>query len=263
MYKISIFFKFFIDFKILLCYNVEKYKERNGINMKKRIGKVGEVSWIIGNILCAIGNCLAAKSGLGVATIVAPAFVLNRALTPISSIFSVGVCEYIIQGILLAVCCLLIRRFKPKFIFTICNIIFYGTCFDIVNSLFSFISADSLLDQILLAAIGTVITGLAVAIMLRTYIPPSSYEIFVKEVALAKKIDMSKMKLIFDGTLLVIAVVLMLTTLGGWKWDIIGPLTLITAFLNSILIGAFGKLIDKGFEFSPAIPKLHSWLDKN
>lgn len=231
--------------------------------MKKRIGKVGEVSWIIGNILCAVGNCLAAKSGLGVAAIVAPAFVLNRALSPISGIFSVGVCEYVIQGLLLLLCCLLIGKFKPKFFFTICNIIFYGTCFDLVDMLMSNVVATTLLSQIAVAAIGTVITGLAVAIMLRTYIPPSSYEIFVKEVALAKKIDMSKMKLFFDGSLLVIAIVLMLTLLGGWKWDIIGPLTLITAFLNSVLIGIFGKLLDGAFEFTPAIPKLHAWLDKN
>ncbi len=231
--------------------------------MKKRIGKVGEVSWIIGNILCAIGNCLAAKSGLGVAAIVAPAFVLNRALSPISGIFSVGVCEYIIQGLLLLLCCVLIGKFKPKFFFTICNILFYGACFDLVDMLMSGIVASNLVSQIAVAAIGTVITGLAVAIMLRTYIPPSSYEIFVKEVALAKSIDMSKMKLFFDGSLLIIAIVLMLALLGGWKWDIIGPLTLITAFLNSVLIGIFGKLLDKTFEFTPAFPKLHAWLDRN
>lgn len=229
--------------------------------MKKKIGKVGEVSWVIGNILCAVGNCLTAKSMLGVAAIVGPAFVLSDKLEPISSIFSVGICEYMIQGLLLATCCLLIGKFKPKFICTVCNILFYGACFDVVDALMANIIPATLGEKIAVAAVGTVITGLAVAIMLRTYIPPSAYEIFVKEVALSKKIDMSKMKLIFDGTILVIAIVMMLTLLGEWRWDLIGPLTLVSAVMNSVIIGLFGKLLDKIFEFTPAVPKLYNWLD--
>lgn len=231
--------------------------------MKQKIGKVGEISWIIGNILCAVGNCLSAKSKLGVAAIVGPAFVLSDKLEPLSSIFSVGICEYMIQGLLLVICCLIIGKFKPKFICTVCNILFYGACFDIVDALLAGIVPTSLGGQIAVAAIGTVITGLAVALMLRTYIPPSSYEIFVKEVALSKNIDMSKMKLIFDGTILIIAIIMMLTLLGEWRWDLIGPLTLVSAVLNSVIIGLFGKLLDKIFDFTPAIPKLYNWLDRN
>lgn len=227
--------------------------------MEKKIGKVGEVSWIIGNILCAVGNCIASKSGLGVATIVAPAFIVNRKFDAIS----VGLAEYIIQGLLLLLCCTLIGKFKSKFIFTICNILFYGACFDIVDMLFAGIVPQNLAGQIAVAAVGTLITGFAVAVMLRTYIPPSAYEIFVKEVAISKGLDMSKMKLIFDCSLLGISIVMMLVLLGEWTWDILGPLTLISAFLNSVLIGFFGKLLDRVLEFTPAIPKLYNWLDRD
>ena len=41
----------------------------------------------------------------------------------------------------------------------------------------------NLFGKIICAIIGTFITSFGVALMLRTYIPPASYEIFVKEIA--------------------------------------------------------------------------------
>ena len=226
--------------------------------MTKKIKKIGEASWIVGNVLCAIGNCFAAKSDFGLAPIVAPAFVINA---KIPAILTVGFCEYFIQGLLLALCCLIIGKFKGKFIATICNILFYGACFDLFDALFYSIQPTEIIGRILCAVIGTIITCFAVAMMLRTYIPPSSYEIFVKEVAEAKGFDMSKTKLVFDASMLVLAIVLMFTLLGGFKLEFIGVLTVITAFSNSILIGFFGKFLDKYCDFSPAFPKLYKLLN--
>lgn len=223
----------------------------------KKITKFGEASWIIGNILCAIGNCLVSKSAFGLSAIIAPAFILNRKI----GFLTVGVCEYIIQGILLAICCIVIGKFKGKFIATICNILFYGACFDIVNSLLSFLQPTDIFPRIIIAAVGTLITGFAIAMMLRTYIPPSAYEIFVKEIAEAKNFNMAKMKLIFDGSMLALTFILMFMLLGGFFIDIIGPLTVIAAFLNSVLIGFFGRILDKHVDFSPAFPKLYEILN--
>ena len=225
--------------------------------MKKKINKFGEAAWIVGNILCAIGNCFAAKSAFGLAPIVAPAFVLNAEF----GFLTVGFCEYFIQGILLAICCIVIGKFKGKFIATICNIIFYGACFDILNYLLAFIQPNDLLSRILCAVFGTVVTCFAVALMLRTYIPPSAYEIFVKEIAEAKGFDINKTKLIFDASMLGLAIVLMLVFFGELRFEYLGILTVITAFSNSILIAFFGKILDKNVDFSPAMPKLYEILN--
>lgn len=229
--------------------------------MKNKIGKVGEISWIVGNILCALGNCLTAKSLFGLAPIVAPAFIIQKELT----FLTVGVCEYIIQGLLLLLCCLIIGKFKGKFFFTICNIIFYGACFDVWNLyILSWLDVSgSIAGRITVAAIGTLITGFAIALMVRTYIPPSVYEIFVKEIAESKKIDFSKIKLIFDTSMLALSIVLMFIILGRFDLSFIGPLTIISAFLNSVLIRFFGKIIDKFFEFTPAVPRLYKLLNPN
>lgn len=225
--------------------------------MNKKINKIGEVSWIVGNVLSAIGNCLVAKSAFGLSAIIAPAFILNKKI----GFLSVGVCEYIIQGLLLTLCCILIGKFKGKFIATICNILFYGAAFDLINFALIFIQPASIVGRILCAAFGMLITGLGIALMLRTYIPPAAYEIFVKEVADAKGFDVNKMKLAFDASMLLLTFVLMFLLLGEFCLDIIGPITIIAAFLNSILIGFFGKILDKYCDFSPALPKLYNLLN--
>ncbi len=225
--------------------------------MTKKTIKLGESSWIIGNILCALGNCLVSKSALGLSVIIAPAFILNRKI----GFLTVGFCEYIIQGLLLALCCIIIGKFKGKFIATICNIIFYGACFDLINALLGFMQPTSMTSRIIVAVVGMIITGFAVALMLRTYIPPSIYEIFVKEVAEAKGFNVNKMKLIFDASMLALSLTMMFILLGEFRFDLIGILTVISAFLNSILIAFFGKILDKYCDFSPAIPKLYEILN--
>ena len=193
----------------------------------------------------------------GLSSIIAPAFILNRKI----GFLSVGVCEWIIQGLLLTLCCIIIGKFKAKFFATICNIIFYGACFDLVDLIFAFIQPDTIPFRILSASVGMIITGLGVALMLRTYIPPAAYEIFVKEIAEAKGFNMARVKLVFDASMLALTVILMFGLLGGFFVDIIGYITVIAAFLNSVLIGFFGKILDKYCDFSPAIPKLYNLLN--
>lgn len=227
--------------------------------MNKKITKIGEISWIIGTILCAIGNCLVDKSQFGLSAIIAPAFILQEKI----SFLTVGYCEYIIQGILLILCCVIIRKFKGIFLATVCNIIFYGACFDKANILLYAIQPTTIPSRILVAIIGMIITGFAVALMLRTYIPPSIYEVFVKEVSIAKGININRMKLIFDSSMLLVSLILMLVLLGEFRFDLIGIITVVAAFLNSVLIGFFGGILDKYCVFSPAIPKLYNLINPN
>jgi hypothetical protein len=71
------------------------------------------------------------------------------------------------------------------------------------------------------------------------------------------------MKLLFDASMLTISFILMFALLGKFRFDMIGVLTIITAFLNSVIIGFFGMILDKYCTFSPAFPKLYSLLNPN
>ena len=60
-----------------------------------------EIAYVCAILFIALGVALAAKAGFGVSMIAAPAFVISEALLPLWSGFSVGVLEYVFQGILL------------------------------------------------------------------------------------------------------------------------------------------------------------------
>ena len=49
--------------------------------MGKKIKRGAELAWLFGIILCPLGVCLSAKSGLGVSMVVAPAYVLYLKLS--------------------------------------------------------------------------------------------------------------------------------------------------------------------------------------
>jgi uncharacterized membrane protein YczE len=72
----------------------------------KRLEKSSELLWIFGTLFVALGVSICSKADLGVSMIAAPAFVISEAISSLWSGFSVGVTEYIIQGILLVVLCL-------------------------------------------------------------------------------------------------------------------------------------------------------------
>ena len=81
----------------------------------KKLHKTAELMWLFGVIFIAMGVSLCSKANLGVSMIAAPAFILSGALRTTFSWLSVGVTEYIVQGLMLALMCLLIRRFKWQY----------------------------------------------------------------------------------------------------------------------------------------------------
>ena len=78
----------------------------------KRLERSSELLWIFGIVFVAFGVAICSKANLGVSMIAAPAFVVAEAITPLWSGFSVGVTEYLIQGLLLVLLCIIIRRLR-------------------------------------------------------------------------------------------------------------------------------------------------------
>ena len=77
-----------------------------------KIKKTSELLWILGMLFVALGVSICSKANLGVSMIAAPAFVVSEAISSFLVKFSVGVTEYIIQGIMLIVMCIIVRRFN-------------------------------------------------------------------------------------------------------------------------------------------------------
>ena len=236
-----------------------------------KIKKSSELLWFLGIIFVALGVAICSKADLGVSMIAAPAFVLHEALSSAFPWLSVGVTEYVIQGILLVLLCVLVRRFNWRFLLTFAVAVIYGYVLDLFIWMLDPISLDAVWVRWVMLIVGDLITAFGVACYFRTYMPLQVYELFVAETSDKFCFKLSKVKLFFDLSLLCVSVIFALTLFGDVKsfdfstvgyasFHSIGLGTLVTTLINSPLIALMGKFIDKTFDSTPAFPGLHKAL---
>ena len=229
--------------------------------------------WLFGIVFVAFGVSICSKADLGVSMIAAPAFVVSEALISLWSGFSVGVTEYVLQGVLLILMCIIVRRFNWRYLLAFAVAVIYGYTLNFFLWLMSGITFEAIWLRWVMLIVGDIITAFGIACFFRTYMPLQVYELFVAEIAARFKINISKVKSGFDVSLLIISAVLALTLLGdvtSFDWTTIGYAsfhsiglgTLVTTAINSPIIALMGKLIDKIFEPSPLFEKLEKVLKR-
>ncbi len=201
----------------------------------------------------ALATAFTEKADLGLSMVVAPAYLLHLILSPILSFVTFGTAVYIFQGLLLILMCIVVRRFRISYLFSFVTAVLYGYLLDLVMIPVSFIPTDSILVRIVLYTVGITLCSLGVSLMFHTYIKPEVYELFVKEVSEKFSFDINRTKIIYDISSCLLAVIISLVafeTLYG-----VGIGTVICAFVNGIMIGAFSKLFEKHYEFVTRSPK--------
>ncbi|MBR4419921.1 MAG: hypothetical protein IKT32_03495, partial [Clostridia bacterium] len=82
----------------------------------KKIQKSSELLWAFGVIFIALGVAVCNKANLGVSMIAAPSFVIAEKLQQFFPFITVGVTEYLLQGVILIVLCVILRKFSPLFL---------------------------------------------------------------------------------------------------------------------------------------------------
>lgn len=239
----------------------------------KKINKSSELLWLFGIVFVALGVSICSKADLGVSMIAAPAFVLSEALLPFSAFFSVGVTEYLIQGIILLILCVVVRRFNWKYLLAFAVAVIYGYTLNFFIWALSGIEFNHVTVRWIMLIIGDVITAFGVACFFKTYMPLQVYELFVAELTDRFTLNINKTKSVFDISLLVISIAMALVLFGdilSFDWSSvtyasfhsIGLGTLVTTAINSPLIALMSKLIDKLFDPTPALPKLETILKR-
>ncbi len=240
----------------------------------KKISKSSELLWLLGNIFVALGVSICSKANLGVSMIAAPAFVITDALKSLWNGFSVGMTEYIFQGILLIVLCLIIRRFNWRYLLAFAVAVIYGYTLNFFLFLLGGVSFDMVALRWVMLIVGDICTAFGVACFFRTFMPLQVYELFVAEISSRFKININKVKWLFDLSLLIVSITLAFllfddaktfdfSTIGHTAFHSIGLGTLVTTAINSPIIALMSKLIDKTFDPTPAFPKLEKLLRRN
>lgn len=240
----------------------------------KKISKTSELLWLFGIVFVALGVAICSKADLGVSMIAAPAFVVYEAIASLWSGFSVGMTEYIMQGLLLILLCLIVRRFQWRYLLAFVVAVVYGYTLNLFLFILGGVSFDAVWLRWVMLIVGDVLTAFGVSCFFRTYMPLQVYELFVAELSSRFQLNVNKVKWSFDITLLVISIALALALFGDVKsfdWSTIGYSsfhsiglgTLVTTAINSPIIAFMGKLIDKIFEATPAFPKVEKLLRRN
>ena len=237
----------------------------------KKVSKSNELLWLFGIIFVALGVAICSKADLGVSMIAAPAFVISDAISSVFSFFTVGVTEYILQGVILIILCVVVRRFHWKYLLAFAVAVIYGYTLNLFIWMLSGIEFNEVWLRWVMLIVGDIITAFGVACFFRTYMPLQVYELFVAEVADRFGFTIAKTKFWFDMTLLALSILLsvvLFTDIKTFDWSTIyyssfhsiGLGTLVTTAINSPLIALMGKVIDKIFLPSPLFPRFENLL---
>lgn len=208
-----------------------------------------EIAWLVGMCLVAWGTALTAWADFGISMVVAPAYVLHLAMANIWEWFSFGIGEYVLQAIVLVIMMILLRKVKLRYFLSFVVAIFYGIILDFGMAVTATLlpdAADVTVRVVVYIAGDLAVCG-GIALILRSYLPPEVYEMFVKEVAKRGNFPISTVKTLYDCASLLVAVLMSLALLG--KIEGVGIATVICAFINGYIIGKSGQLIEKVWEF--------------
>lgn len=230
--------------------------------MKKK-GFYTEVAYLIGIVGIALGVGFMERADFGLSMVVAPAYVLHRAVSVIPGFefFTFGVAEYTLQAVLLVLLAAVVRKFRLSYLFSFVTAVVYGYVLDLILLLMPQISADNYFLRILFFILGEFFCSVGVSMMFHTYISPEVYELFVSEVSKTYHLKTHKVKTVYDCVSCVVGIVLSFVFFGFGSFVGIGWGTVICALINGVIIGGMSKLEDRWFEFKDGLP-LRKYFEK-
>ena len=213
-----------------------------------------ELSYILGLSVLALGVAFMEKADFGVSMVVAPAYVLYRAISPTLPFFTFGMAEYCFQALLLITLFILLRRFRLSFLFSFVTAVIYGLLLDVFMALIRPLSFDSFGVRIVGFIAGMLLSSLGVSLEFHTYIAPSVYELFVKVMSEHTKIPIHRFKSGYDAASFLLGIVLSFVFFGFGRFVGVRLGTVVCTILNGPTIGAIGRFLDKHFHFCDALP---------
>lgn len=228
----------------------------------KKIKIYSELLYICAVLLLALAVSMLTAADFGVSMIVAPAYLLSRKL----EFLSFGQCEYILQGCLFIVFCLLMKKIRAVYFSSFVTCLLYGSVLDcwrefipLFNPNITSPGSMSIALRVILFVFGMLLTSFSVSLFFKTYLYPQVYDFFVKGMSQRFNKDRTKFKTAFDMSCLLIAVIMSLLLFKGFVGINFG--TVIMACFNGTIIGFFTKLADKYFVVVPIFKKFAEHFD--
>lgn len=212
----------------------------------KKLRVSNEVIYILAVCILSFATAMLAAADFGMSMVVAPAYIVSLKVEALTF----GQAEYIVQGIWFVLFCVIMKRVRPMYFFSFLSGFIYGLVLDFWRALIPHFNPGKFPPgtlpgeiRLIYFAVGFLLNSLGVALYFKTYFYPQVYEFFVKGVSRRFGIELSKFKIGFDVSCLVIALILSFLMFG--KVMGVGPGTVVLACLNGVLIGWYGKMMEK------------------
>lgn len=212
------------------------------------------MNWLLGALLVSLGVAICNRANLGVSMIAALAFIIHDALLQVTSALSIGVIEYLVQGFIILLTCLIVKRFNWRYLLSFLTAVIYGYFIDMWMLIIGTEPFDALWMRWIMLIVGDVVIAVGVAFFFRTYLPVEAYELCVHEIVRVHKFDFAKTKWVFDFCCLGVSIILALSIFGDVKtfdWSTIyansfhhiGLGTIVTAIISAPIIKLASKLL--------------------
>lgn len=221
--------------------------------MKRKKVLYSEAAYGLGLVILALGTALMEKANFGMSMVVAPAYLLHLKISQQLPFFSFGMAEYMLQGVILVLLAMGMRRFKRAYLFSFVTAVLYGFALDAMLAAVSALGADSFALRMVWYLSGMVICSLGVALLFHTYISPEAYELFVKELAGKTGKPIPRIKTLYDCASCLIAVAMSFAFFGLGHFEGVKLGTVFCALVNGTIIGAISKWLDSTFETRDAL----------
>ncbi|MBQ7886354.1 MAG: hypothetical protein IJ313_05610 [Clostridia bacterium] len=220
--------------------------------MKKKPVLYAEAAYFLGLVILALGTALMEKANFGMSMVVAPAYLLHLKLVESLPFFSFGMAEYMLQGVILVLLGIAMKRFKRAYLFSFATAVLYGFTLDAMIALASPLAADGFALRTVWYVLGMAVCSLGVALLFHTYISPEAYELFVKEIAEKTGKPIPKVKTVYDCASCLIAVCMSFAFFGLGRFEGVKLGTILCALCNGTIIGAISAWLNKTFETKDA-----------
>lgn len=215
-----------------------------------------EILYVLAIVLLAFSVAMLSSVDFGLSMIVAPAYVLSQKFT----FLTFGQAEYVVQGVLFIVFCILMRKVRLVYFVAFLTCLIYGVVLDFWRAVIPAFNPSVTVPgsmhiavRILLFVVGELITGFSVALFFKVYIFPQVTDFFVTGVTTKYNLKVSKFKTFYDLIYLVVAIVLSLVFFKKLVGISFG--TIILTLTNGMVIGFFFNLIEKRLNIVPLFPK--------
>ena len=226
--------------------------------MKKRVFYT-ELAYVLALPILAIGTALMERANFGMSVVVAPAYLLHLAVSPVLPFFSFGMAEYVFQLMLLAAMAMILRRFSLSYLLSFGTALIYGFVLDGFMALIALMPGGGMVSRLLFYLIGMVLCCVAVALFFKTYLPAEAYELFVKEISGKTGMPVHRFKTIYDCTSCLIAITLSFIFFGFGHFEGVKLGTVFCTLVNGWGIGMCARTLDHCFVFKDGL-KLRSFF---